>query len=402
MAGPATGGSAHGHSAPGGSAQGDRDHLEYIRRAGRTTRRAIAEHTGLSRSVVAQSVAELIAQGLVVERKLAPTTARRGRPTAVLELAHQPGVVVACDLGHHHITVAISDLQSHVLTETRTVFPVDEGAAETFRAVHDLVAASLRRARSTLADVTAFGISFPFPVIMPSGALRAPVALPGWRDVNVADVRPAGFTGPLVYDNDANFGAWGERIHGASPELDNLLYVKLSHGVGAGLIVDGRLLSGARGTAGEMGHMQVEPGGALCRCGRRGCLETVVAASLPDYHRAGLRVGRAIAQLCSFVDAEVLILGGQFGSSGGPLVEGVREAFARFTPGGEDGSAEAGALRVDIRSASLGERSELVGIIDRTLTAAWATQKAHSSWGRTNSGGVLEVPFDAERFVMKE
>ena len=408
---------------PAQNGSGRSDHLEFIRRAGQTTRRAIAEHTGLSRSVVAQAVSELIAQGLVVERRLVQGAlrsahgAQRGRPTAVLELAGQSGVVVAADIGHRHLTVAVCDLKGRVLEETRIPFPVDDSARATFRELHRLVAASLTRAGVGATDVAGFGVSFPFPVTKPTGMVLAPVALLGWQNVSAAEARPPGLPGPIVHDNDANFGAWGERIHGGSPELDNLLYVKLGHGIGSGVIVDGMLLSGARGTSGEMGHIQVDPHGEVCRCGRRGCLETVVAASLPDRRLAGLRVGRAIAQLSAFVDAEVVILGGRFGASDGALMEGVKDAFARFTPDNEDPSGEGaggaadGSPRVRIQAAALGERSELVGIIDRTLSAAWASGAgrsatrrtgAHSSWDRTNSEVVLEVPFDAERFVMKE
>ena len=394
-------------TAPTTGGAGRSDLIEFIRRAGRTTRKAIAEHTGLSRSVVAQAVAELIAGGLVVERMSAtapaaepPLRSRRGRPTSVLELTPRPGVVVACDIGHRHLSVAVCDLRSRVRHETRTVFAVDDGAAATFAALARLVAAALSAAGAGGADVRAFGVSFPYPVVRSTGAVQAPAALRGWQGVTATDARPAGFGGiPIVFDNDANFGAWGERIHGTAPALDNLLYVKLSDGIGAGLIVDGVLLSGARGTGGEMGHIQVEPGGALCRCGRRGCLETVVAANPPDHRGAGLRVGRAIAQLCRFVDAEVVVLGGQLGSAGGPLVQGVRDAFAEAfdEPTG-----------VTVRTAALGPRSELVGIIDRTVTAAWAADHtgratdSHSSWRRTNSRVLLEVPFEEERFVMKE
>ncbi|WP_440710010.1 ROK family protein [Herbiconiux sp. YIM B11900] len=388
----------------GAGGAGHGDHLEFIRRAGQTTRRAIAEHTGLSRSVVAHSVAELIEQGLVVERRLGSAAsrddalrARRGRPTSVLELAEQPGVVVACDIGHRHITVAVVDLQSRVLLENRIGFAVDDSAAETFRVLHRLISDALRRTGATMLDVKAFGVSLPFPVVR-DGTVMAPSGVTGWRGVTAAAVRPAGISGPLLIDNDANFGAWGERLNAGSRQFDNLLYVKISHGVGSGVIVDGRLLSGAHGTGGEMGHIQVEQDGPLCRCGRRGCLETVIAMSLPDHHLAGLRVGRAIAQLCSFIDAEVVVLGGRLGASGGPLVDGVREAFDRLLP----------EPRVAVRCAALGERSELVGVIDRTLTAAWSEETVarhadpHSSWGRTNSRVVLDVPFDAERLALKE
>ncbi|MEA9986573.1 ROK family transcriptional regulator, partial [Subtercola sp. RTI3] len=288
-------------------------HLEFIRRAGETTRRAIAEHTGLSRSVVAQTVAELIAQGLVEEHRVevrraaagsaamagtamassalaagsapvrrahsapadASRTGRRGRPTAVLRLAHQQGAIVACDIGHAHITVAVTDLQARVRRERRIPFPVDTGAAATFAALHTLVAECLASCGVTAAGVQAFGVSFPYPVIRTRGTVRAPLHLTGWQGALAADAVPPAFNCPLVFDNDANFGLWGERMHGAGRGIDNLLYIKLADGIGAGLLVDGLVLAGARGIGGEMGHLRVDPLGAPCRCGNRGCLESV-------------------------------------------------------------------------------------------------------------------------------
>ncbi|MCU1481727.1 MAG: family transcriptional regulator [Subtercola sp.] len=359
------------------------DHLEFIRRAGHTTRRAIAEHTGLSRSVVAQTVSELIAQGLVIEHRLSTAAvtaaasagrarAARGRPTAVLQLARQHGVVVACDIGHRHVTVAIADLHGHLIAEQSIDFPVDEGSAQTFSATHALVFRLLDEARSTVADVCGFGVSLPFPITtgrasVPIPTVRAPSNLDGWHSTNLTDATPAGLSCPVVIDNDANFGAWGERMVGNSAAIDNLLYVKLSDGIGAGLIVNGTLLAGATGLGGEMGHIEVQAGGALCRCGRRGCLEAVVADCLPDYHRAGLRVGRAVAQLCAFVDPEVVVLGGRVGSMGEPLLAGVRQALADYSLDG--------TVSVVVRSAAWGARSELMGIIDRTLAAAWASDR---------------------------
>ncbi len=388
------------------------DHLEFIRRAGQTTRRAIAEHTGLSRSVVAQTVSELIAQGLVIEHRLGAAAvsaaavsaaavsaasaasaasagrarATRGRPTAVLQLARQHGVIVACDIGHRHITVAVADLHGHELVEQSIHFPVDEGSAQTFAATHSLVMQLLDQARSTLAEVCGFGISLPFPITTgrASGraSVRAPANLAGWHGTNLADAAPAGLSCPVIIDNDANFGAWGERMFGGTTAIDNLLYVKLSDGIGAGLIVNGTLLAGATGLGGEMGHIEVQPGGALCRCGRRGCLEAVIAECLPDYHRAGLRVGRAVAQLCAFVDPEVVVLGGRIGSVGEPLLAGVREALAEFS--------QDATVSVVVRSAAWGTRSELMGIIDRTLAAAWASDRIAGRHGTRESAAAYD------------
>jgi predicted NBD/HSP70 family sugar kinase len=184
-------------------------------------------------------------------------------------------------------------------------------------------------------------------------------------------------------DNDANLGALGEVLFGAARGLRNVVYVKVSSGIGAGLVLAGRLYRGSAGKAGELGHVQARPHGAVCRCGNRGCLETVastpalvdllrrshgpgfafgdllglLAAGDPGATRvvedAGHAIGRVLGDLCDLLDPEAIVVGGELAASGEPFLEAMRaEIGDRLLP-----------RAVDVRPGLLGERAEVLGAL---------------------------------------
>jgi predicted NBD/HSP70 family sugar kinase len=187
-------------------------------------------------------------------------------------------------------------------------------------------------------------------------------------------------------DNDANLGALAEASFGAGRGLSDVVYVRLGSGVGAGLVLAGRLHRGTAGLAGEIGHVQVRPDGAVCRCGNRGCLETIAAeAALKALLRparghdvtrrellglvaagdlgatrvvndAGLAIGRVLADLCNALNPEAIVVGGELSDAGEPLLGGIREAIDRYAL---PGAAEA----VKVVPGELGERAELLGAL---------------------------------------
>lgn len=367
-----------------------REILALIRRGDITTRRRLCELTGLSRSVVAQAVSELIAEGLVAERALVrdAASASRGRPTSVLGPVLHRGWVAAFDFGHTHVGLAIATLDSAIVFEERLQLDVDGDAVSAFRAATGLLDAGLERLGLRRSDLGALSIGIPHPVDKLTGVVRAPAGLASWSGVSPALHLAAGLSCPVLIDNDANLGAWGEYVRGAGRGLSSVLYIKAADGVGAGLVVDGVVFNGARGVSGEMGHVQVDPDGADCRCGRRGCLEAVYSSSavrarlqnptvpgerftvVPEdaavFAEAGRSIGRVVAQLCNFLDPDVVIFGGPLGLVGEPLLAGVREAFVDY--------GQVSAVReVPVHPAALGVRSEIVGAIDRAVQAAWVT-----------------------------
>ena len=255
--------------------------VETLRERGTASRAEIARVTGLSRSTVSSLVSDLQAHGLIVEHSDpdAPASMATGRPPTLLSLDRSAGAVVGIDFGHDRIHAAVSDLSRTVLAEAVRPEDVDHDAEGSLDTAAELV--------DELLDET--GLSHDRRDRRRHGALRArstttaarsarPRSCPGWEGLAVAAEmsRRIGDL-PVHLDNDANLGALAEVTLGAARDARNAVYVMVSSGIGAGLIVDGRPYRGGRGMAGEVGHVLVDETGPICRCGNRGCLETYVS-----------------------------------------------------------------------------------------------------------------------------
>src|SRR5215831_10284792 len=248
--------------------------LETIRDLGGVTRADLSRLTGLSRSAVAHAVAALLADGLITEREPEGSHGgQRGRPATVLTPSRPPGHVVGIDFGHAHVGVAVADTAEEVL---------DMSA----RMTRDL----LSQAGVPLGQVVAVVAGIPGPVDPRTGALRPPAILAAWagRDAGQEVATRLGL--PVEVANDADLGALGELRYGAGRGRRDFVYVKVSHGVGAGLVLGGRIYRGAAGIAGEIGHTSLPDATEWCRCGNRGCLDTVVSLAPLQRRLAGIGI----------------------------------------------------------------------------------------------------------------
>ena len=350
--------------------------MAVIRDGGGVTRGDICASTGLSRSAVAGGVAELLAAGLVTERE-AGTAAARGRPAALLHAVGPTGVVCAVDFGHAHVAAALADTDAEILAERRVAIDVDAQAQTALDTAAALVHELLGEAAIPVADVLGVAAGIPGPLDLATNRVRSPTILSGWVDLAPHEELAERIGRPVDIRNDADMGAQGELHFGAARGYRDVIYVKASHGVGAGLVLDGRTYRGAAGVAGEIGHTPVSDDGPRCRCGNRGCLEAVVsidevrrqlgavgggAAEARVLAEAGRTLGRVLADLCNCLNPEAIVLGGELGATGGPFVAGVREAIDRRA---QPAVAEA----VTIRAAALGLRSELLGAVAVAVAA---------------------------------
>jgi len=236
----------------------------------------------------------------------------------------------------------------------------------------------------------------------------------GWDNVEVAKVMAERINKPVWVANASNLGALGELRLGAGVGMRNGLYIQAGHRIGAGLIVNGQIFTGASGSAGEFGHMTVNPEGAICRCGNRGCLETEAGGTflldslrvshgvltLKDLLRlasegdlgctrvvsdAGRKIGLAAANLCNVFNPERIIVGGELAAVGPTLLGPIREALARYAlPSVSDA--------LTVVQGALGANSELVGAISFALerTAEKETQRSLASIGA--SDGAVPLP----------
>jgi predicted NBD/HSP70 family sugar kinase len=371
--------------------------LAIMREHGPLTRPDAARLTGMSVSGIRPLVAGLIADGQLVEQD-APVEGRsRGRPGTVLVPTVPDGIVLGLDFGHAHVAVAVADLAGRQLGWESFEVDVDHRADEALDKAAELAESGLRRAGHRRAEVVRAVAGVPGPVDR-SGRMRSSTIVSSWWQLPIADevaarlrIDPVG----VDVENDAHLGALGERFAGAARGCDDFVYVKASHGLGAGLVLRGELYPGANGLTGELGHTVVDPDGELCRCGSRGCLETVVAiervrerirfvagtetveplaevVALPAARRivleAGRTLGRALADVANLLDPERIVLGGDLARTGVPLVEGVRESIARY--------AQPAVAGVEVLLGALGERAQVTGATalaaTRARAAAWA------------------------------
>lgn len=246
--------------------------LTLIHKTGRISRADIVRETGLSATTVSHLVNVLLESGFVHESGVGESSG--GRPPIMVAFNYRFRYLLGVDMGATHLTVALTDLAGKVTARRHERFDVAGDPAGTIEAILALIEDTLEDAQQRFSNVLGVGIAVPAPLEgehldRPSG-----VILPSWDGFDlIAALQPAL---PLLIsvENDANAGAIAEKWWGMGTEQDNLAYIKLGTGVGGGLITNGAIFRGSGGTAGEIGHTTIDLNGPLCRCGKRGCLES--------------------------------------------------------------------------------------------------------------------------------
>ncbi len=236
------------------------------------------------------------------------------------------GGLIGIDLGGTKILTALVDREGRVLDRERTPTPVG-GPDSVIDAVAEGLRAIAGRTGFDIRGADGVGVGAPGPLDPESGVIYDPPNMAGWGKVPLAQMLEARLGVPTYVENDANAAALGERWAGAGRGIDDLVYLTVSTGIGGGLILGGRLYRGSSGTAGEVGHMLVDPGGRRCGCGRVGCLEA--AASGTAIARAALEAvasGRASTLAALPTEALTAEEVARAAAEGDPLA---RELFAR-------------------------------------------------------------------------
>jgi glucokinase-like ROK family protein len=369
--------------------------IHALRDEGQISRAEIARRTGLSRSTVSSLVADLQADGLVVERPEPGSAhgAQGGRPPILLSFDASAGAAVGIDFGHSHLRVAVSDLASTILAERKLPLDTDHDAQQGLELAADMVADALSDAGVQRTQVIGAGMGLPGPIEQSGGTVGSSAILPGWIGMMAASEMRRRLDIPVMVDNDANLGALAEAAFGAGQDAGDLIYLKVSSGIGAGLILNGRLYRGSAGLAGELGHVLVDPDGIVCRCGNRGCLETVAATgALVDLlrrshgdeltvdamleaarggdlgcrrviHDAGRALGQVVATLLNVLNPELLVVGGDLAGAGDLLLDGVRESVGRA-------ALPEAARRAEVVAGVLGDRAQVLGALALVVSEA--------------------------------
>ena len=294
----------------------------------------------------------------MTEQRDALTVAgRSGRPPTLLTLNPEIGAFGGVDFGHSSVRVAIADVTGTLLAEDRLDLDVDNAAELAIAGAVDRLPALVAQAGLPRQQLLGVGAAISAPVRRGGASVAAAGILPGWSAVSPQRELARRLGVPVHVGNDANLGALAEVRTGAARGASDVVYVMLSSGVGGGLVLNGSLFTGHSGMTGELGHVQVDPEGELCRCGNRGCLETVAGAQAllarlrvqlrreiglveaverahagdelcrRMFREAGVAAGRVAGGICNVVNPELVIVGGDLIVAGELLVDAVREGL---------------------------------------------------------------------------
>lgn len=379
--------------------------LQYVRfTPGGMSRADLARKMGLSRAAISSIVNDLLNIGVI--REAAEGLASRRRRSVLLEINPASGYVLGVDMGATHLGLVLADYSARVIAEEEYPFDVDQGPDICLGEVDRRVRLFLAQSEFSLDDVVAIGVGVPGPVASEVGAVIAPPIMPGWDNFPIRGHLESIWGHPITLNNDAELGAMGEWAFGAGRLERDLLYIKVGYGIGAGLLLNGNIYSGATGSSGEIGHITINEKGPLCTCGNRGCLEalaggraiaqqavlaiesgrrTRMSAIKPIdkitafdvalearkgdliaqeiISHAGQYLGIAISNLINVVNPSMIVIGGGVSQMGDLFLEPIRRsATTRSLP--------AAARVVRITAAVLGRRSSGMGAVAQATTLA--------------------------------
>lgn len=355
--------------------------VDAVKQFGGLTQIELAGATGLSAATVSNIVKELTQMGVLNTTH----SIRSGRRAQHVTLARTPGVVAAVQFGLRSMRVALADTTGQIVTENAQPLGADHRADAGLDRVALLLADMLEVVDADPSELRGLSVALPAPVNLNTGEISSPGILRGWDNVRVAEVMAERINKPVWVSNSSNLGALGELRRGAAMGLSNALYIQAGQRIGAGIIINNAVYTGANGSAGEFGHTSVNSDGAICRCGNRGCLEIEAGASvlldslrvshgvltLKDMLKlaaegdlgttrvisdAGRKIGLAAANLANVLNPERIIVGGELAQTGTTFLDPIRETISRYSlPGVADA--------LSISPGTLGADAEITGAI---------------------------------------
>jgi glucokinase-like ROK family protein len=379
--------------------------LDLIRfTPGGISRAELAQHLLLSRAAVSVIINDLMEYNLI--RETESRISHSGRPPIILEINPKYGFVIGIDMGATHLAIILTDFCAQVIDEIEIPFLINRGPDVCMPEIDRFVKELLVKNNLDLTNISAIGIDVPGPIVAEAGIVIAPPIMPGWDRYPIRETLEKLWNIPVSLTNDAEAGALGEWAFGAGRGERDLAYIKVGTGIGAGLLLDGRIYRGATGSAGEIGHLTIVEDGPLCNCGNLGCLEALAggqaiarqaqeevkkgnrtilssmgsvesisarevasAARRGDLvaqkivSQAGRHLGIALAGLVNLFNPGMVVVGGGIARIGDLFLQPIRDAVMRR-------SLPAAAKTVKITTAILGHRSSSIGAAVEALTIA--------------------------------
>lgn len=306
------------------------------------------------------------------------------------------GFILAADVGGTNMRTALLNVKGEVLKSLKRPSLAHKGREALIKRLVQMFQDTLREGGADIRKIRGIGVGFPGPLDTERGIVFNPPNLKGWQEVHLRDILEQEMGRPVALENDANAAALGEYWKGAGRGTRSLVCLTLGTGVGGGVVLEGRVWHGAKGIAGEIGHMTLVKNGRRCGCGNRGCLETYGSAigiittmkGLLERHHikpkeavtlermgkwaragdsltqraireTGVNLGIGIANVANLLNPEIIVLSGGVTNLGeylfGPLREEVKK---RALPKAVEG--------LKIVKAELGDNAGIIGAA-RTL-----------------------------------
>jgi predicted NBD/HSP70 family sugar kinase len=369
------------------------------------SRAEISRQLDLSRSTVTEIVKELIPTGLVAE--VGNGESSGGRKPIMLQFQDDARVILGIDIGATHVSVAMTNLRGKLLFWKEKEFPVREDPEGTYKLINELCNESLASKNFDYDKLLSIGVSVPSPVDPIHPEYLSETIIPAWHGKSGLERLREKYRVPVYLDNDANLGALAEHWWGAGKNVNDLIYIKISNGIGAGYILGGKLYRGSKGIAGEMSHMPIDPNGRLCGCGLRGCLGTVISAwaliervkalsnlypdspllttnpGIIDIENAALdgdpmanqivleaanHLTSAITSLVNLLNPDMIILGGSLSRLGDLVIKPIQERIIKT-------ALVKDLSKTKLRSAELGAKAIAIGAATLAIEQAFIDPK---------------------------
>jgi predicted NBD/HSP70 family sugar kinase len=347
------------------------------------TQSDLTRETGLASGTVSSIVRELAAKDIL---STVPGSGRRG---TTVRFGRGAGLAAGIDFGHSHLAVVLGDMSGEVVGEARERIEADLTHDAGLHLAGELLDRLLGSIGAIRSDVRTIGMGLPAPITQDVDLSSA--ILPAWVGVNASQAATKALGRPVHVENDANLGALAEHRRGLGRGHDNVVFVKVSSGVGAGLIIHGEIFRGTDGTAGEIGHLTLDDQGPLCRCGSRGCLETYAAtgsaltmmaeqlpgATIDDiiaaaktgnvsalrvFEDAGMHLAWGLAAVTNLVNPGVILVGGDMSHAGDLILNSARLGMRRHVLSGAPAATP-------VLVASLGDRASAIGALQLAIEA---------------------------------
>jgi glucokinase-like ROK family protein len=351
----------------------EKEIVEFIRQYGSVTRPDLVDLTEFSRTKVTTCIDSLFSKKIIQMNGSGDYTG--GRRSKTYSMNGKLGLVAGVDIGATSMDMVVSDFSGQILARCGEPANVREGPRVILSRLCELLQSLIKDNNLEGPHLTGIGIGVPGPVDFSLGTLVSPPIMPGWDGYPIVSTIQEQFPyANVVVDNDVNAMALGEIAQGAGKGVDNLIFVKIGTGIGAGIISGGRIYRGTNGCAGDIGHICVNKDGPICSCGNTGCLEAIAAgpaiadrgvkaaldgnspilmkyyetndgrlrsenigdaaregdsSAIEIIRESGQKIGEVLASLVNFYNPSMIIIGGGVSNIGNLLLSSIRQAVLK-------------------------------------------------------------------------